>query len=81
MKKKVLVTDDGSGIGYYLTLSLLEDSEKVGRALSRNIESGRRIITADWKSALVIRIVKLFPYFIGKRFLKFNLNNQTIQSQ
>jgi len=58
---------------------MLKDREKVGRALLRKIGSPKRIITAEWKSAFGIRIMKLFPYFMGNMFSKVNLKNQTIQ--
>ncbi len=55
---------------------MLEDPEKVGNALSRKIESRRKIITTDWKNAMGIWMMQLFPYFMGSLFLKFTSKNQ-----
>jgi len=55
---------------------MLEDAEKVGRALARKIASREKVITVDWKSSLGIRIMKLFPYFMGKMFSNLTFKNQ-----
>lgn len=66
------LTATPSALPIGLPIEMLKDPEKVGRALSRKIKSRKRIITADWKSALGIRIMKLFPYFMGNMFSKVN---------
>jgi NAD(P)-dependent dehydrogenase (short-subunit alcohol dehydrogenase family) len=55
----------------------LEDPEKVGRLLSQKIGSRKRVITTDWRSAMGIRFMKLFPYFMGKMLLRLTSKNQT----
>lgn len=55
---------------------MIEDPVIVGRVLARKIESRKKIIATDWKNALGIRMIKLFPYFIGRKFSKFTLQNQ-----
>lgn len=45
---------------------LLEDPEKVGRALAGKVFSTGRVVTSSWKTALGLRMMKLFPYFMGK---------------
>jgi NAD(P)-dependent dehydrogenase (short-subunit alcohol dehydrogenase family) len=55
---------------------MMEDPEKVGMALSKKIESRRKIITSDWKSSLGIHLMKLFPYFMGNMFSELTYKKQ-----
>lgn len=68
------ITPSSNPIGF--PREMMEDPEKVGRAISQQIESTGRIITTGLKDFIGIRIMKLFPYFMGKMFSKFTIRNQ-----
>jgi NADP-dependent 3-hydroxy acid dehydrogenase YdfG len=48
-----------------------------GEMRMEEIESRKKIITIDWKNTMGIWMIQLFPYFMGRLFLKFTSKNQT----
>jgi NAD(P)-dependent dehydrogenase (short-subunit alcohol dehydrogenase family) len=56
--------------------NMLEAPEKVGYALAKRIFSKKKVIAPFWKSGLGIRLMKIFPYFMGNLFSKLTYKNK-----